>query len=244
MSWDHDTAKRHEAWYASPPGRFALARELRLVDALMADWPRRGQRLVEIGCGLGLFLEEFWRAGFDVTGLDKSPAMLQSCRERLGQRAELFLGDAAHLPFEDKEFDYAALITVLEFTPDPGAVLREAARVAKKGLLVAFLNRWSFYGREMRKAGADSTLGQARWLSWPEVGRLLFAHVGRRPVMARSVLAGPRSTWRDRPGLSQVNSLILPPQFGAFVAARLDFLGERPLTPLPAWTIEAGMGGA
>ncbi len=252
MPWDQDTVKRHEAWFDSPVGRFALARELHLVDTVIADWPRRNQRLVEIGCGLGIFLEEFWRGGLDITGLDNSPAMIAACRERLGHRAELFLGNADHLPFEDKEFDYAALVTLLEFCPDPGAVLREATRTAKKGLVLAFLNRWSLYAREQRKVGQkngqknglDTTLSQARWFSWPEISRLICAHVGHKPTLARSILAGPPSTWKDRPGLRQMNSLICPPFLGAFTVVRVDFIGEKPLTPLPAWTTEAGMGGA
>lgn len=243
MSSDQETVRRHEAWFESPRGRFALSCELHLVDMALADWPRRNQKLLDIGCGLGLFLEEFWRAGFDVTGQDKSPAMLEAARRRLGSRADFHLGHAEHLPFDDNEFDYAALVTVLEFCPDPGAVIREAARVAKKGLLVAALNRWSLHG--LRRC-RDATLNpvQGTWRSWPETCRLITAHAGRRPAFARSTLPGPAWTWRDRTPFRQFNRLTYPPFAGTFVVARVDFTNQRPLTPIRAWATEPGLGGA
>ena len=174
MPWDQDTVKRHEAWFDSPVGRFALARELHLVDTVIADWPRRNQRLVEIGCGLGIFLEEFWRGGLDITGLDNSPAMIAACRERLGHRAELFLGNADHLPFEDKEFDYAALVTLLEFCPDPGAVLREATRTAKKGLVLR------------SRYGSGKTTFMQRLIKERDPKRVLF--ITYRQTLARDIM--------------------------------------------------------
>ncbi|NCC94898.1 MAG: methyltransferase domain-containing protein, partial [Opitutae bacterium] len=47
----------------------------------MAPWPRRKQKLLDIGCGTGMFLEFFWSCGFDLTGMDKSPDMLARARD-------------------------------------------------------------------------------------------------------------------------------------------------------------------
>ena len=89
-------------------------------------WPRRGHTLLDIGCGAGIFLEMLWHYGFDVTGLDTGTDLLDMARERLGNRAEFQLGRPEHLPFDDEEFDYAALLTVLEYVDNPEDVLREA----------------------------------------------------------------------------------------------------------------------
>jgi len=135
MDWN---AERYESWFATPEGRFALAAERRLLDSVVAEWPRRNQRLLEIGCGTGLFQQLLDDDGFTVAGLDKSPAMIEGARKRLGPAAELYVGNGEALPFADNEYDFCVLWTVLEFCDNPGQVLAEAARVASKGLVIGF----------------------------------------------------------------------------------------------------------
>ena len=142
MDWD---AARYEEWFTTREGRFALGAERRLLDSVVAEWPRRNQRVLEIGCGTGLFQHILFDDGFSVAGLDKSPGMIDAARKRLGPEAELYVGDGEVLPFADKEYDFCVLWTVLEFCEDPGRALAEAARVAAKGLLIGFLNRHSAY---------------------------------------------------------------------------------------------------
>ena len=241
MTWD---ARKYEAWFSTPLGGFALEQEKRLLDAMLAGWPRRCRRLLDVGCGTGVFLHLLWEMGFDVTGVDASPVMLKAARERFGNRAALHLGNGEHLPFEDDEFDFAVIWSVLEFAADPLAMISEAVRVAEEGVLIGFLNRHSLYyrshgpGRD-RGQSPDSevhTLAKARWYSWPEVRRMLKAATGRKPALVRSVLHGPTWTW-NRSLLRLVNTPILRPPlsaFGAFTAVRVDFTDRKPLTPLPA----------
>ncbi|MFP4657117.1 MAG: class I SAM-dependent methyltransferase [Desulfonatronovibrionaceae bacterium] len=242
MDWTREAAQRYDAWVNSGQGRFALAQEKRLMQHLISFWPRRKQSLLEIGCGTGVFLEMFWEAGFDVTGVDISPEMLSRARHRLGGRADLHLADGAHLPFEDKEFDFAALIAVLEFCPDPAAVVREAARVSRKELFVAFLNRHSLYylsaGRKGKK-GKESTLHRAQWYSWLEMSAILRRALGKRSVYSRSVLATPPAMWTESRVCRFLSRPILPPFMGAFIGMRVDILNKKPLhTPLMAFKAE------
>ncbi len=229
MTWD---AQKYEQWFATPTGRNALYCERRLLDLMVAGWPRRGTKLLEVGCGTGIFLESLWQMGFDVTGVDLSPGMVKAAQTRFGKRAEISVGNGECLPYSVGEFDFVVLWTMLEFCSDPGAVLREAARVAEQGVLVGFLNRWSFY---YRSHGNEShkTLGHARWYSWPQMKRMIRVNVGRTPQHARSVLPGPVTTWKDDFPYQLVNSCLAPPWFGAFAAARVDFKDERPLTSIP-----------
>ncbi|HET6551504.1 MAG TPA: methyltransferase domain-containing protein [Solirubrobacter sp.] len=87
-----------------------------------------GDRLLEVGCGGGLLLRDALAAGAAATGLDHSEEMVALARER-APGAEVVLGDAARLPFAGGAFTAVAMSVVFMFLDDPGAALREVARV-------------------------------------------------------------------------------------------------------------------
>jgi SAM-dependent methyltransferase len=91
-----------------------------------------GARVLEVGCGSGVFLRAAADRGAAVTGLDASEALLDLARERVPE-AELHLGDFERLPFEDDAFDLVAGFNAFFFADDMTAALREAGRVAKPG---------------------------------------------------------------------------------------------------------------
>lgn len=78
--------------------------------------------------------------GLECTGYDLSPVMLKVARNMWD--GDLMRGDSARLPFTDNSFDLAAFITCLEFMPKPLEVLKEAARVARQGIVVGLMNRY------------------------------------------------------------------------------------------------------
>lgn len=57
-----------------------------------------GSRLLDIGCGTGLSLVSMVERGWEVTGCDISPAMIEVAREKVGERAELLVADMRDLP--------------------------------------------------------------------------------------------------------------------------------------------------
>ncbi len=231
MIWDPE---QYEQWFSTPEGQFALDREVRLLQAVLAGWPRRGHKLLEIGCGTGLFLEMLYQMGLDVTGIDNSPEMIMVARKRLANRAELQLCNGELMPFADNEFDYSFLWSVLEFTEDPNAMLAEAARVAEKGLLIGFLNKNSlYYTMNVRKSGG--TLSKANWYTWCEIQDLIKQSTGFTPTIARSVLPGPSQLWCKSGLCNKINSWLYPPFAGAFSAVRVDFVNMKPLNPLFVW---------
>lgn len=238
MTFSHNgDAQRYDQWAKTPQGSFALQQEEKLLQGLLAPWPRRKQKLLDIGCGTGLFLEFFWSCGFDVTGIDKSPHMVSAAREKMGNHVDLHAGVAEHLPFDDREFDYGSLMTVLEFADDPEQALREANRVVRKGLLIAFLNRTSLYACATR-FGRDSSLRRARWFSWMEFRRMIAKNIPAGRVESRSILCGPPCTWSKVFGLRHLNSVPLFPWMGAISMVRIDLMTPPARTPLMAWKTE------
>ena len=244
MSWSNKQAERYEHWFTTPKGRFVLERESHLLQRMISTWPRRKQGLVDIGCGAGHFSQMFWEWGFDVSGIDASPAMLKRTRARMGQHVDLRVGVAERLPYDDNEFDFAALITVLEFCDDPAAAIVEAARVARKGIIIGFLNRYSLYYMLHIRSQCrcpESVWAGSSWFTWREMQKCITGALGQHRLAARSVLPGPVWSWRAAPPFKQVCGVLLPPFIGSFVAVRIDLLGQPVKTPLMAWNTEPSL---
>jgi SAM-dependent methyltransferase len=58
----------------------------------------RGNRLLDVGCGTGLSSIPMLHRGWQVTGCDISPRMLEIARSKIGNRATLFVVDMRELP--------------------------------------------------------------------------------------------------------------------------------------------------
>ena len=102
---------------------FVLARHL--AGAI----PNRG-RVLDLGCGDGQLALALMRIRPDlqVEGVDIVP--------RPKTMIPVAQYDGVTLPFADKSFDYVTIVDVLHHTTDPEAVLAEAARVARQGVVI------------------------------------------------------------------------------------------------------------
>jgi 2-polyprenyl-3-methyl-5-hydroxy-6-metoxy-1,4-benzoquinol methylase len=96
--------------------------------------------VLDVGCGEGVLTVEWaerLREG-RVVGIDLDDPKLQAeWRTRERPNLEFRAEEATHLSFEDRSFDLAAAIEVLEHVPEPEATLAEMARVARTHLLVS-----------------------------------------------------------------------------------------------------------
>lgn len=96
----------------------------------------KGKKVLEVGIGLGADLVRWARAGAVVTGVDLTERAVSIARQRLageGLRADIYVGDAERLPFDDDQFDVVYSWGVLHHTPDPAGALAEAERVLAPG---------------------------------------------------------------------------------------------------------------
>jgi ubiquinone/menaquinone biosynthesis C-methylase UbiE len=90
-------------------------------------------RLLELGCGGGTFLEWALATGCTAQAIDHSAEMLALAAERnrsavAAGRLTLRDADAARLPFSDEEFTAAATINAFFFFFEPAAMLAELYR--------------------------------------------------------------------------------------------------------------------
>ncbi len=97
-----------------------------------------GESLLEIGCGAGAVLGIIGQTFPDLklAGIDLEPKQIEYAQNHLSNLnldADLRVGDAIALPWDDDRFDHIYAIWFLEHLPDPQPVLREAQRVLKPG---------------------------------------------------------------------------------------------------------------
>ncbi len=93
---------------------------------------RPGQRVLDVGCGAGVFLGLCASLGAEPCGIDASETLLELARARV-PGADLRVGDMQFLPHADDEFDLVTGFTSFFFAADMVAALREAGRVARPG---------------------------------------------------------------------------------------------------------------
>ena len=93
---------------------------------------RPGQRVLDIGCGVGAFLRLVADRGAQPFGLDASEELIEFARQRIPD-ADLRVGEMEALPYEDDTFDLVTGFNAFFFADDITAAVRQAGKVAKPG---------------------------------------------------------------------------------------------------------------
>jgi SAM-dependent methyltransferase len=116
-----------EAYLAEEAGRRATAR--RLLDMIGRYAP--AGRLLDVGCGHGLLLDEARSRGYEAEGVELSRSAAAYARDVLGL-------DVREIPLEEVKHDdqgYAAIVLadVLEHMEDPVAAIRRCRELLRPG---------------------------------------------------------------------------------------------------------------
>jgi SAM-dependent methyltransferase len=104
-----------------------------------------GDRVLDIGCGVGSFLRHVASHGVELHGIDASEPLVALARRRL-RDADLRVGEMEALPYDDDTFDLVVGFNAFFFANDMVAALREAGRVAKPGAPVV-IQAWGRHER-------------------------------------------------------------------------------------------------
>lgn len=132
---------------------------LEKVLAWVAAYPPQTQ-ILDFGCGSGVLLKALSAAGFNLTGVDVSPGMLEEARRTMEsvpqrERAQLFaVNEQFEGPHTEQTYHGIFCLGVLEYLEDPQALLAHLTGLLKPGgfLIMSFPNQ------------ASSLRGVERWI--------------------------------------------------------------------------------
>ncbi len=124
---ERSVTKPHNAYYERPA-----------TLSLLPDV--KGKRVLDAGCGPGIYAEWLLDQGAEVVALDVTPDMVAITQARVGARATVLRADLQHpLDFADSEsFDVVLCPLVMDYLADWGAVFAEFYRVLKPGGVFVF----------------------------------------------------------------------------------------------------------
>lgn len=111
-----------------------------LLDLIHFDeW--KGKDVLDVGCGAGVEVVRFARAGARVTGVDIAQSAVDLASQNVTQQglnARLEVADGEHLPFPDASFDFVFAHGVIQYTSNGRAMAAEIHRVLRPGGLAVF----------------------------------------------------------------------------------------------------------
>ena len=214
--FQEDVVKAYESWYLGKYKRADIL-EKALLKKLLDSLGYIGS-LLEVGCGTAHFTRWFESLGLECHGLDLSGLMLKEAKN-LWPNGPLLLGESSFLPFKDHSFDVVVFVACMEYMPDPVKVIGEALRVARKGIVLGLMNKWSLptVRRIVQvKMGKNPYYKDAQFYSVIDMKRIFKNALGGGYTVTRwSTTVFPRI-------LGDLESSLVP--FGAFlgIAAKLE----------------------
>lgn len=184
----------------------------------------RGARILDIGCGTGLFMKRLQKLGFQPLGLDVAEAAVRVLR---GEGYQVWHGGVATYPQEWPEPDACTLNLVLHHAPDPVGFLNDIReRFPKSGLLVS-----------------DIRASKPMYLFWKPprhltiwTARSLRAVLGKAGYHTEQVYEFPVEIGSLGDSIGHQVFLSLPPVLRRMNLLRLYYLAKPVLTVLP-WAV-------
>lgn len=164
-----------------------------------------GQRVLDVGCGSGLFIQRAAKHGATVTGLDAARGLVAIARRRLPD-SDIRVGEMETLPYFSDTFDIVTILNAVDLAGDPLAAMEEARRVLRPGGLVVALTSDSFSA-----PGALSRLASAAGFDDPNEYDVhsTWEYADQTTLLRGLLSAGPMVRAIARSGSYAVTSAVL-----------------------------------
>jgi len=230
--FDFNTTAAYKKWFNEANNIFAADLQNQLMLDLLK--PNRTETVLGIGCGTGASLIPFLNIGLQTTAIDPSPYMLDIKRNTLGNRVDLHRGFAEDLPFEDNSFNYACLITCLEFAENPKKAIEEACRTAKDKIYIGVFNRYAMKSVQRRVQGVFSStfFNRARFFSIGELKQIIRELLGDVPMTWKTVCQFPSATGKASQRVQRLKIIQRCP-FGEFTGIVVTLVPRFRTKPIP-----------
>lgn len=143
---DANLRARQRLWESQQPA-FDIVGWVLGLAGLDPPGPRGfGGRVLDVGCGNGMYLRELRRRGIETAGCDLSIGMLSAAADH----TMLVNADAIRLPFGDGTFDVVLAPHMLYHIEDRAAAVRELRRVLAPGGVCVTVTNGADHMRALR----------------------------------------------------------------------------------------------
>lgn len=146
-------ANEYDDWYKTPLGRFVDEVEKKLAFDMVPL--TKGMRILDLGCGTGIYTSLLKDHECKVTGIDLSDKMLEIARAKFPD-IHFIQSNIYALPFPDNKFDLVFSMATFEFIEELEMAYYEIRRVVKPGgkIFIGTINGDSAWG-ELYKPRKD-----------------------------------------------------------------------------------------
>jgi SAM-dependent methyltransferase len=161
--WFNETYRSHGEWYLRPVVAYKVF--LTMLNA------KKGQRLLDVACGLGRMLAVSKQAELVPSGIDLSEVAVEKAQAKFPS-CDILCGNAEELPYTDKSFDFVTCLGSLERMLNRKKALSEMKRVLTDEGKICLMVRnseswfWKFIQKPLgfvNKKGHQDALTLKEW---------------------------------------------------------------------------------
>lgn len=126
--WYHEVRTKGQGWFYNEM--------LEMPTTLKFLRDVRGKKILDLGCGTGIYAKILRRRGARIRGIDISEEMIKIARKE-NPKIEFKVGSMDNLPYKNKEFDIVLAALSIEYLKEWDKVFKEVRRVLKsRGLFI------------------------------------------------------------------------------------------------------------
>lgn len=146
---------------------------------VMECLPKKG-RILDLGCGTGLFLKAYENQGGSGIGLDLSQGMVRRAKTRCPS-SDFAVGNAELLPFRGESFDGVCSLLAFSYVRKPMDLLCESLRVLRPGGSIAICT----LGKNLLTSGLPAIYTMAEVMKVRRIGMGSFGerYYGEREML-------------------------------------------------------------